>query len=564
MHGFLEAAIAGNAKALRMIRAHMNVFTNHSLIPTFLPPDGGNWPWQEPAGPWPPGADNRTASGSGTMTGHTIYLIAQGIIHSTRMALSPVGTQADVDLVRELYGEPWWLQALASRDRTVVGHKLFFSHNYQLTAVEAYMDMYILTGDALYLDAVMGAWEMHRDPERGWILLGGSLAINEGDIYEPGSFHLEAGTNGALASGDAVSPREAARARRGAVRDVDGAGAHGRASAAHAHVHGHGHGDAWAGTFPTGACCGMVTCSQPPDARARPRGRNTPLPPPPAGEFCGAVFWLKLNQRLHRLDPDNETFVGEIEREVFNEGLAHLAPDGSGMRYFSFLNGEKQAPGAISTCCEGQGTRLYGSLQEYLFATTPAGAVYVDIYAPATFATAAANVTVFTAFPYGETVDVDVSLPAAATFDLALRMPAWLAAPAVAVTVGGAAWPAAGAPGTYLHLARQWPAGTTRVSFALPMAVTPHKYTGVTQLPPYTRYGFTYGPTLLAARGGFNSSLKSVILDGLDGAQPGAWLVPAADGLPLHWDIDGKPGVTFVPAWEVQQELFSAFPCFSA
>ena len=45
-----------------------------------------------------------------------------------------------------------------------------------------------------------------------------------------------------------------------------------------------------------------------------------------AGEFCGAVFWLKLNQRLHRLDPDNETFVGEIEREVFNEGLAHLAP----------------------------------------------------------------------------------------------------------------------------------------------------------------------------------------------------------------------------------------------
>jgi hypothetical protein len=281
VHGFLEAAIAGNAKALRMIRAHMNVFTNHSLIPTFLPPDGGNWPWQEPAGPWPPGADNRTASGSGTMTGHTIYLIAQGIIHSTRMALSPVGTQADVDLVRELYGEPWWLQALASRDRTVVGHKLFFSHNYQLTAVEAYMDMYILTGDALYLDAVMGAWEMHRDPERGWILLGGSLAINEGDIYEPGSFHLEAGTNGALASGDAVSPREAARARRGAVRDVDGAGAHGRASAAHAHVHGHGHGDAWAGKFPTGACCGMVTRSQPPDARARPRGSNTSLPPSP-------------------------------------------------------------------------------------------------------------------------------------------------------------------------------------------------------------------------------------------------------------------------------------------
>lgn len=43
----------------------------------------------------------------------------------------------------------------------------------------------------------------------------------------------------------------------------------------------------------------------------------------PTGEFCGAVFWLKINQRLHRHFPDNETFVLEMEREVYNEGLAH-------------------------------------------------------------------------------------------------------------------------------------------------------------------------------------------------------------------------------------------------
>ena len=117
----------------------MNVFNNHSLIPSFLPPDGGPWPYQVPAGPWPGGANNATSSGGGTMTGHTVYLIVQGIIHNTRMALSPVGTQADVDLVTRLYGEPWWLEALAARDERVVGHKLFFSHNYQLTGVEAYM-----------------------------------------------------------------------------------------------------------------------------------------------------------------------------------------------------------------------------------------------------------------------------------------------------------------------------------------------------------------------------------------------------------------------------------------
>lgn len=138
VHGFLEAAIAGNAAALGMIRAHMDVFNNHTLLPTFLPPDGGNWPYQVPEGPWPPGADNSSRSGSGSETGHTIYLIMQGIIHSTRLALSPVGTQADIDLVQRLYQEPWWLEMLAAGDPVAIWRKLFFSHNYELTAIEAY------------------------------------------------------------------------------------------------------------------------------------------------------------------------------------------------------------------------------------------------------------------------------------------------------------------------------------------------------------------------------------------------------------------------------------------
>jgi hypothetical protein len=38
----------------------------------------------------------------------------QGIIHNTRMALSGMGRQADVDLVTNLYEEVWWLDFLAS------------------------------------------------------------------------------------------------------------------------------------------------------------------------------------------------------------------------------------------------------------------------------------------------------------------------------------------------------------------------------------------------------------------------------------------------------------------
>lgn len=46
-----------------------------------------------------------------------------------------------------------------------------------VTAFEAYLDMYSLTGDARYHDAMVGAWEMFRE---SFIHVGGSMAINEG------------------------------------------------------------------------------------------------------------------------------------------------------------------------------------------------------------------------------------------------------------------------------------------------------------------------------------------------------------------------------------------------
>lgn len=512
----------------------MNVFNNHTLLPSFLPPDGGNWPWQVPLGPWPGGANNSTDSGGGTMTGHTIYLISQGIIHSTRLALSPVGTKEDIKLARGLYSEPWYLNALAAHDPRVVGHKLFFSHNYQLTAIEAYMDLYFLTGEQLLLDAVMGAWAMHRDPLNGWILPGGSLAINEGDIYEAGSFHLEAGTNNAAAHRDRAHFRER-RAQSHEHAEHEHTGSHGHH---HAREEG-GHGVTWGGTFPT-------------------------------GEFCGAVFWLKLNQRLHLLDPDNETFVAEIEREVFNEGLAHIAPDGSGIRYFSFLNGMKSKPQAISTCCEGQGTRLYGSLNEYLFSTSQAGA-YIDIYAPSSFTFTGGSLTVFTDFPYGSDVRVVVALDnPASPFDLALRIPSWTAAASVPILINDVPISSSGVPGSYLHLAGPWEAEQT-ISFVLPMALTPQRYTGVTQYAGLVRYNFLYGPTLLAftpapegGPGAWNTTLGKggMWIPGVDPRSPDLWANPAGDENPLHWSVLGAPGVLIQPNWEVQQTLFSAFPAF--
>jgi hypothetical protein len=608
-HGLLAAHRAGNTQALPLIRGMLNLFNNHTQLPLFLPPDGGDPPYATPeVFPPPfPGWDNVTNQGMSLPHGHAIYLIYQGLIHQTQMALSEAGTQADVDLVQRMYEEDWWLQQLAARDPGAVWHRQYWSHNYELTAIEAYLDMFVLTGGAKYLDAVMGAWEMWRE---SFLHLGGSVAINEVQYYYPGSYYLTA---------DFIQAGWHARAeRRGLHPHLHGHYSHGRD---HGHGHGHGHG-------------------------LSDDGGNHPT-----GEFCGASFGQRLNQRLHRLYPDNETFVLEIEREVLNEAPAHqgalmpkpalaggefivatggdgrvwwnrnesgvknflqvcepcrgttingcssvhyvsqayvdslaegpfftcsmLPPDPSGgqitdgIRYYSNLNGVKQSPYNIGTCCEGQGSRLYASLHEFIFsvpadAAAPA-AVYVDLYAAAdvTVSVPGANVTVAVAthFPYGEGVSITVTASAAARLDLALRIPAWVAAASVAVLVGGARWPSDGAPGSYLHVSREWAEGATAVEFALPMALAAHLYAGDTQAPPFARYAFTFGPVMLAAVGALDATLNAVAIADVDPTAPASWLVPRGN---LTFAVAGNAAVVFIPYGSIYGETFSVYPVFLA
>ena len=86
------------------------------------------------------------------------------------------------------------------------------------------------------------------------------------------------------------------------------------------------------------------------------------------GETCGNVFWIKFNQRLHQLDPEREQYVAEIEKSLYNNVLANQTPEGR-VRYFAIMQGHKEVPGWTTSpamgynfCCEGQGTRMLGSL----------------------------------------------------------------------------------------------------------------------------------------------------------------------------------------------------------
>ena len=58
-----------------------------------------------------------------------------------------------------------------------------------------YTEMYVLTGEKRYLDAVLGAWDLWM---ADYIHVGGSMALNQGSpkpegapgTYAPGSYHL--------------------------------------------------------------------------------------------------------------------------------------------------------------------------------------------------------------------------------------------------------------------------------------------------------------------------------------------------------------------------------------
>ena len=112
----------------------------------------------------------------------------QGMIANTRMALSPVGKPADAQVIQRYYQESAWLGGLASKDTDAdLAIPYDRPHCYLLTDIEAYLDMFLVTGDKHYFDAAHGAWEMYR---AHWQHAGGSISIIEFEVDPPDSNYL--------------------------------------------------------------------------------------------------------------------------------------------------------------------------------------------------------------------------------------------------------------------------------------------------------------------------------------------------------------------------------------
>lgn len=433
-HGLLEAAYTGNEKALPLLRGYYDWFNQQPFLPDILRgiPFGG-----------------------------------QGAIANTRVCLSPVGKPEDAQLVQQYYREDAWLKGLAARDKDQVWQYPYDRpHCYLLTNLEAFLDLYLITGQQFYYDAVLGAWELYR---AHWQQTGGSISIIEFETAPPDSNMLN--------------------------------------------------------------------------------GLN--------GELCGSSFWVFMSQRFQLLNPEDERFATEIEKSIYNVAMAHQK-GGEGLCYHTILEGKKEKATHENTCCEGQGTRLLGSLPEHIYSIAQDG-LYVHLYEPSTIrwqqGSTPMELTMKTRFPFGTEVQCAVKTPQATQVKVRVRVPSW-AARKMNVSVNGKTV-GSGNPGTYLIIDREWHDGDT-IGFSLPMEFRVRRYNGKDQIPGKTRYSFEYGPVLLAAVGA--SKVDFAIERGRKAEQIGSHLQPIA-GEPLHFAVPGNPQHKLIPYWQVLwDEEFTCYP----
>jgi uncharacterized protein len=441
-HGLIEAGYAGNKKAFPLLRGFYDWFDQCPYLPEML---------------------RRPRQGT------------QGIIPMTRTYFTPVGKPKDIQVVQQYFQENYWMEQMANRDTKAIWlYPYDRPHNYLVTGIEPYLDLYRATGSKKYLDAAMGAWDLYHD---NWEHIGGSLAINEGTfLYEPKAYYLRKET----------------------------------------------------------------------------------------GELCGNAFWIKLNQRFHLLYPEEEKYVAEIEKSIYNVAIANQYGS-EGIRYFARLVDRKYSDHVanthhcMNTCCEGQGTRIYGSLPEYIYSVAEDG-IYVDLYAASEIKYKCQNnpmsLKMNTRFPYDPKVEIAVGSGQPAKSKVYLRVPAW-ASTDMPVMVNGNEQ-GKGKPGTYLLIDRKWENGDI-ISFILPMDFKVTKYTGLEKGFEEGHYAVEYGPILMAMVG-----VKAKKDDIGVKATPGTIksILSPIQGKPLHFAIEGSKEFEYWPYFEVQEEPFSCFPEF--
>ncbi len=372
----------------------------------------------------------------------------QGILAQTRLYDSPAGIREDIATALKYYQEDWWLDQLIAGDhRAIYDHPGNHPHSTLLTSLEAYCDLYRVTGEEKYLLAVKSALKMYEDK---WQHVGGGIAMCEQDEFYPGCYWL-----------------------------------------------------------------------------SRKHHYN---------ELCSTNFWILLNQRMHRLEPDNAHYTDEIENSLYNMLLAAQVGD-RGFHYFNYLQQNKDWRYLDrATCCASLGTRLCGLTPQFLY-MYDADTVYCDIYASSE-----------AELPNGVSLRTETGLPdsgrvritvtgADKPFTLKLRIPRW-AAP----------------DGRSYYEKYEGAAAGDVFEKDFPFTFRTSKYTGGEEIPRKERRAVEYGPLLYAVLGAPNPLTVR-----FDPERPEEWFTPL-DGEKRTLRMKGDDIHTWMAYCDIHDEPFDVYP----
>ena len=202
---------------------------------------------------------------------------------------------------------------------------------------------------------------------------------------------------------------------------------------------------------------------------------------------------------------------------------------GEHMRYHAYIDlhkdGDRSTP---VSCCAGLGTRLFGSLPEFIYSLVEDG-VWVNLYADAAITWQVQGVPVelsmHTSQPAGGRVTLRLSTGRPVSFILRLRIPGWVKSP-VSIHLGQALV-ALGMPGSTCAIERQWCDGDV-LTFNLPLELRATPYHGLDAVPSRPRFAFEYGPLLLGLAGPLDFAGKFIQI-AQDAGDPAAWFIPVAE-----------------------------------
>jgi hypothetical protein len=213
-------------------------------------------------------------------------------------------------------------------------------------------------------------------------------------------------------------------------------------------------------------------------------------------ESCNTYNMLKLTRHLYAAEP-RAAYFDFYERAHLNHMLAHQRTvDGAFAYMVPLMSGaarEWSTPFDSFWCCVGTGMETHSKHGDSIFWEGD-GTLFVNLYIPARldWAERGIRLTLETAYPFGERVTLRFAQAGGArTFEVALRLPGWCAAPAA--RVNGVPIEARADAAGYLRVRRVWrPDDAIELDLPMPLRLEP------TPDDPAT-VAFLRGPLVLAA-----------------------------------------------------------------